>query len=507
MISLKFSKLFSRFVIISFYVTIVSVIFIGIGKVFTYLNTGANRNLMLHHKINETVHYQPNIEWTTADNEGRTVSNTILKNIEKDYLNSWYVKQIALNKNTNKGLKDYYTKSALSNLEKNVAFNKKNHIHIESTTLNHNPSVELFSEDGQLVLITDKNIIEEKRIFKDNQLILESSETNTYQFLLLLEDRFWRTRQILKIEPTQNKAISNVKVPVYTNIKGINYYPKDTPWDMFGDDFNTAIINQDFEIIKEIGLNTIRVFIQYGDFGKSEVKPEKIEKLKQVLDLAHKHQLKTIVTLFDFYGDYSVIDWSLNNKHAFSIVNAIKNHPGLFAWDIKNEPNLDFENRTKKRVTAWLNQMLHHVKSIDSIHPVTIGWSNMQSASILANDLDFVSFHYYEGLASLAAKYQKLKNDIPNKKIVLGEYGISSYCGLWNPFGSSETDQANYHKKFQEIATQEQIPFISWTLYDFKKIPKEVVGKLPWRKHNQKHFGFINQKGKRKKSFEFIVKP
>ena len=489
------------------YISVTLLVVFGLSAVFTYLNTGADRNLMLHNKIHETVHYQPEIIWDISNTEGREMSNTTLQNLEKDYLNAWYVKQVAFEKNTDKGLKDYYTKSALATIKNSINTNTKNKISIQGTSTNHHPSVDFFSEDGQLVVLTDKEVKEYKRIYKNNILQLETTEVNTYQILLLLEDGFWRIRQILRIEPTK---ISNNQVhltQLNQNIKGINYYPQDTPWDMFGEDFNEKIINQDFNIIQKAGLNTIRVFIPYEDFGKSEVKAEKLEKLSTVLNLAVKNNLKVIITLFDFYGDYQVLDWTLNNKHATKIINHCKEHPALLAWDLKNEPNLDFESRGKENVLAWLKQMIYHVKSIDRTHPVTIGWSNTKSATYLKDMLDFVSFHYYEDLQQLEKAYQQLEKDIPNKKIVLGEYGISSYRGLWNPFGNSEEDQAEYHQQFQKIASKNKIPFISWTLYDFKKIPKEVVGQLPWRKYNQKHFGFINQTGERKASFQYISKP
>jgi hypothetical protein len=45
---------------------------------------------------------------------------------------------------------------------------------------------------------------------------------------------------------------------------------------------------------------------------------------------------------------------------------------------------------------------------------------------------------------------------------------------------------------------------MSWTLYDFGKVPKSVVGNLPWRKNPQKKFGFITKEGKKKPSFKYI---
>jgi endo-1,4-beta-mannosidase len=273
---------------------------------------------------------------------------------------------------------------------------------------------------------------------------------------------------------------------------------------MFGKTFNTTEISNDFKIIKDAGLNSIRIFIQYEDFGKGTVKSDKLTKLKQILDVAQANNLKVVLTLFDFYGNYSVIDWTLNQKHAITIINAVKNHDALLAWDIKNEPNLDFKTRGKKMVIAWLNNMISLVKSIDTKHPVTIGWSDTKSAVILKEKVDFISFHYYEGLEKLSASVQKLRNKIPNKPLVMQEFGISSYNGFWKPFGSSKKDQANYHKRAQELIEVNNLQFMSWTLYDFEKIPVGVVGSLPWRKNPQKKYGFITKSGEKKSAFKYI---
>ena len=336
--------------------------------------------------------------------------------------------------------------------------------------------------------------------------MLETTEISAFKIILLLEDGFWRIRHLVKENSETFKQINKRVITDSLNIKGINYYPKATPWDMFGDKFDIDTVSKDFKIIKNAGLNTVRIFVQYEDFGKADVNPEKLEKLKQTLDIAEDNNLKVVLTLFDFYGDYSVLNWTLNQRQAEKIVSMFKDHNALLAWDIKNEPNLDFESRGQDLVVAWLYQMIDLVKSIDDTHPVTIGWSNPKSASILKDKVDFVSFHYYEDLDKLDNAVKTLKTLIPNKPLVLQEFGVSSYNGFWKPFGSTEEDQANYYKKAQEIIAENNLQYMSWTLYDFAEIPKEVVGRLPWRKEAQKHFGFISENGERKASFKFIVK-
>jgi len=495
-----------RTILIASYIMIVALIISGVSALFSYLNTGADRSTMLHTEIKKVDQYAPKMDWEPLQNEGRPMDDQTLNAIQHDYLDAWYVKQIAYKSNKTAGIKDYYTDSARKNLFDFIDLNKAQGISIEATTLHHNPTLEYFSQDGQLAVITDRNVVEYKRVFKAKELILETTETSTYQMVFLLEDGFWRIRHLVKDSAdiydseAQQIEVNNL------NIKGINYYPQANPWNMFGDEFSSDIIATDFKIIKDAGLNSVRLFVQYEDFGKEHVDAKKIEKLKQTLDAAEANNLKVVLTLFDFFGDYSVMNWTLNQRHAEAVVNAVKNHNALLAWDIKNEPNLDFESRGKDNVIAWLDSMIDLVKSTDPMHPVTIGWSNTESASILKDKVDFISFHYYEDLESFDSAITTLKAEIPNKPLVLQEFGISSYSGFWKPFGSSDEDQANYHKKIQEQIAANNLQFMSWTLYDFTDVPTAVVGSRPWNRNTQKHFGFIDKNGTKKEAFKYISK-
>ena len=493
-----------RSILIASYILIIVIIISGISSLFAYLNTGADRSSMLHTKLEKIEQYIPEVTWAPLNNEGRPMDELILNKIENDYLDAWYVKHVAYKTNTTLGIKDYYTDNARNNIFAFIALNSKEKVTVESTTLNHHPTLEFFSEDGQLAVITDKDVIEYKRVFKDGKLILETKEKSTYKIIFLLEDGFWRIRHFVKEKSENFKSEPNLRVAKNLNIKGINYYPQATPWDMFGDAFLKDTISNDFKIIKDSGLNSIRVFVQYDDFGKADIDKEKLEKLRLTLDAAEENGLKVVITLFDFYGDYSVLNWTLNMHHAKTIISGLKDHKAIIAWDIKNEPNLDFDSRGKVNVISWLDNMIDLVKSIDPNHAVTIGWSNVQSASILKDKVDFISFHYYESLDNLDTSIKKLKKQTSNKPIVMGEFGISSYKGFWKPLGGSDIKQAKYHEKVQKIIVENDLQFISWTLYDFVNIPKEVVGSLPWRKNIQKKYGFIDGNGTKKVAFKYI---
>ena len=498
------NKSIVRVMLITSYIVVIALIISGISALFAYLNTGADRSAMLHTEIKKIEQYSPKVIWAPLENEGRQIDEENLKALENDYLDAWYVKHIAYKTNTTIGIKDYYTDSARLNIFEIIELNTEEHITIESTTLEHHPTLDFFSEDGQLAVITDSDVVEYKRVFQNKKTRLETTEISTYKIVLLLEDGFWRIRHLVK-ETTKNYEVEHKEISTNDlNIRGINYYPQATPWNMFGETFSKDTIAKDFKIIKDAGLNSVRIFVQYDDFGKADVDNTKLEKLKQTLDAAETANLDVVVTLFDFYGNYDVLDWTLTMRHAETIVTALKDHKAIVGWDIKNEPNLDFKSRGKNNVISWLDNMINLVKSIDDHHPVTIGWSNTQSAAILEHKVDFISFHYYEDLDDLDTSIKNLKAEIPGKAIVMGEFGLSSYDGFWKPYGSSKEDQANYHKKAHQIIAANNLQYMSWTLYDFIDIPKEVVGRLPWRKNAQKQFGFIDANGIKKAAFRYI---
>lgn len=477
----------------------------AIGQIMTYLNTGADKSKMLNLALKSERVYKPHLIWSDTLNPSRPLEKPTQKSVAQDYLNAWYVREVALATNEFKGIDDYYTASARQKVEHLLNQNINALTRIEGTSLNHNLELEFYSADGQFISFKDVGVQEAQRIFSENNLLLQHTTTASYRVIMLLEDGFWRIRQLVRI-PQQDSIIPKkqvVKKELPDPIKAINYYPQQNPWDTFGTDFQPAVIQTDFKKIKDLQFNTIRIFVGYEDFGKAEVTPEKLSKLKKLMDLADVEDLQVIVTLFDFYGDYSVIDWSSTFKHSRAVVNALKAHPALLAWDLKNEPNLDFESRDKDLVLFWLKNHLAYLKSLDPATLLTIGWSDSASASLLLDDVDLVSFHSYQDFASFKTSYEELKAQT-NKPLMLQEFGLPTYSGIWNPLGADAEEQAEYYNEFLTFAKAEQLHYALWTLYDFKEIPTAVVGRLPWRKAKQKHFGLIDGNGEAKPALSIV---
>ncbi len=495
--------------LIASFIAVNALILSGISAALSYMNTGADKSSMLHLEVPMEKVYAPKITWGKLDNPGRPMEKQTLQEIERDYLNAWHVRNIAYMKNDRYGIADFYTDSARARIFEHIDLNLKNNNSFKVTTLEHHTELDFYSEDGMLVVFTDKNVERFQETYYGESLLIQHKDTTSYQIIMLLEDGFWRIRHLQQIESDKSERVLVPReidsiLETVKHLKGLNYYPQKTPWDTFGKGFNDTSIKKDFGIIQDMGLNTIRIFIQYEDFGKAEVKIEKLKRLKRTMDLAWEHDLRAIITLFDFYGDYDISNWTLTHRHAETIVNSLKDHPALLGWDIKNEPDLDFESRGKQRVLSWLTEMNNKIKQWDPDHLITIGWSSPESAVNLADELDFVSYHYYRDPEEFMTAHNELRSKVANKPLVLQEYGLSSYDGFWNLYQGSAEEQVDYYETMQDQLAEAAVPFLFWTLYDFEKVPKNVAGSLPWRTRKQHYFGCIDLQGQKKAVYDLL---
>ena len=505
----RWNKLAYRSLLLISFIGVNALILMGLGAILGHLNTGAERASILHLGVSLEQVYMPSTSWGNLDNEGRRMEEQTLHDIEEDFLRAWYVRSVAFKNNDPYGLDDYYTTNMRNKLKSLIEANIASNTTISSTALDHKLHLDFYSADGKLVSFTDSLVTAKHEVFKGGELVHQYQDKTTYRVIMLLEDGFWRIRHLLSLDhkliPKKTKGIA-VKVPEISKIKGVNYYPRSQPWQLFNVEMNLQEITGDFKFLKSEGVNTLRIFVSYPVFGKAYIDPNKLTRLVSFMDLANEYDLEVLITLFDFYGNYDLTDWTLTHRHAEAIIKSLRDHPALLGWDIKNEPDLDFKNRGEERVIGWLNEMIDQVKTWDPDHPVTIGWSNAEDARILIEKVDFISFHYYKDPEDFQEACSNLKKYSEGKEILLEEFGYSSYSGIANLWSGSEGKQASYYQEMEKFISESEIPFLSWTLHDFEEVPNEVIGRLPWRKSRQKKFGLLRPDGSKKAAFDLLYK-
>ncbi|MBO6195953.1 MAG: CIA30 family protein [Butyrivibrio sp.] len=101
-----------------------------------------------------------------------------------------------------------------------------------------------------------------------------------------------------------------------------------------------------------------------------------------------------------------------------------KDDPAILCWETGNEIGNRSQVERDEELSAWTNEVVAHVKSIDSNHLVLDGRMSMSPMSLSSDNLaDILGAHYYEG--NYAQRCEDDTRDAHNagKPFILGEFG------------------------------------------------------------------------------------
>ena len=195
-------------------------------------------------------------------------------------------------------------------------------------------------------------------------------------------------------------------------IRGICYSP--VPKGETGRSFET--LTQDLELMKEAGINTIRVYSPIDD--------------KAVLDEIHAAGLKVIMGIgYNTAGkDFDIISGSF-----VDYVNQYKDHPAILMWDLGNEYNYHPEWFERSDINVWykaLNDAAGIIHETDPSRPVTTAHGELPKAWVLAAcpnaDVWGMNAYRWDHPAELFAEWEELSE----KPMFLSESGADSYMKI-----------------------------------------------------------------------------
>lgn len=488
----------------------------GAGAIITYFQEGADPGSALNIVPNKPPDYQTKVVWLPDDPDtGRVMEPFTRDQIEAAYIRAWLQWNLSQEKGSAYGLKTYFTGPTLDAISNAIQQSVSNGFKITQTTTEHHPQLHFYSADGSIVSFTEEGARVEQIIRdKSGQVILADERNSRYDVVMLLEDGNWRIRHMVRINETNPADNKFVTVPKTGFVRvdgatltldgqpfqaaGVNYYPQATPWDKFWLSYKPTIIDEDLKRVKDLGLNTLRIFVPFTQFGGTTPTEAYLKLLDDFLKRADQQGLKVIVTLFDFRTDYNPLLWADADRHLETILTRFKDYASVLAWDLKNEPDLDYKTGGRETVDLWLRHVAITAREFDPNHLITIGWSTSSVAATASNLVDFVSFHYYTPAVNLPAEYNRLKTATADKAIMVTEFGLPT----WNTFfpnGHSEPEQAEYYADIIKfLRASGSAGYMAWTLYDFSYIPGSVAGALPWQNGPQKELGILKADGKPK---------
>lgn len=195
-------------------------------------------------------------------------------------------------------------------------------------------------------------------------------------------------------------------------VLGVNYWPRRKAM-YWWSNFDAGEVQEEFQIIKEIGLSLVRIFLLWEDWqpAPDRVDSTALKNLAKVCDIAASLGLKLDVTFFT--GHMSGPSWapgwmlqkdqpmpakvrqvvsgqkivSCGYTNPFSdvvalgaaelllktVVTRFKDHPAIGLWNLGNEPDLFAWPSDAPAGRAWARRMVTLIREIDSSHPITCG--------------------------------------------------------------------------------------------------------------------------------------
>ncbi len=205
---------------------------------------------------------------------------------------------------------------------------------------------------------------------------------------------------------------------------GVNYWPRRKAM-YWWSDFDRGEVAEELDIIASLGMSVVRVFLLWDDWQPTpdQVSSERLRDLGSVLDLASDKGLGLDLTFFT--GHMSGPNWSpgwlldrratahpsphvrqvvsggkvvdstyrnmFHDRTALdagrllveSVVGEFGAHPGVWMWNLGNEPDLFAQPRSANAGRAWVASMTGLIKGIDPVHPVSTG---LHTASLFADN-------------------------------------------------------------------------------------------------------------------------
>jgi endo-1,4-beta-mannosidase len=196
-------------------------------------------------------------------------------------------------------------------------------------------------------------------------------------------------------------------------LMGINYWPRRKAMDWWSA-FDPDEVRQEFSIIRNLGLQYVRIFLLWESFQSQpdQINSRELDHLRTVCDIALAFDLKLQPTFFTGHmsGPNWAPDWLISvhprlprerplvslTRHTPSdhsifniytepfvldaeelqlrtICSALRDHPAIWAWSLGNEPDLFYKPPSALAGMQWVERMRNVIRSVDPDHPVMIG--------------------------------------------------------------------------------------------------------------------------------------
>jgi hypothetical protein len=497
----------------------------GLGRLVLYFNSGADPASALNLIPEVPADLDERLRWLPDHPDAaqhRPMEEPTRQQISDAYLRAWAQLGISYELGRPYGLKTYFTGQALDAVTATLTETAAAGWHASRSNLRHELQLTFYSDDGSIVSLTDHNLVVQHLRQPQARVDQVVESSGFYQALLLLEDGNWRIRLWKRLGDAEQDPVALAAEPAPGfvgvsgtrlildgqpfDVAGVSYYPRDASWDAFWPNYSAGRTAEDLVLMRSLGLNTVRIFVPFFNVSDEERLAQMLADIKDFLFQADAAGMKVIVTLFDHRTDHHPVHWAADGRYLAALVPALADDPALLAWDLKNEPDLDYPLHGAALVDGWLAYVAHEVRRHDRHHLLTVGWSSPEAASNLAVAAvtDLISYHYLDPAEVYGARAQTLQRALPEKPLLLGEFGLSTWDSLF-PGGHTEAEQLQHYAAILRAHRQlDSVGYLSWTLHDYSQVNLAQF-RTPWRRGTQANMGVVRLDGTLKPAAALLV--
>ena len=278
------------------------------------------------------------------------------------------------------------------------------------------------------------------------------------------------------------------------SVRGVNYYPRDTPWGGMWTRTPAAVWSNDMARAAALRANAVRTFVsfspalQQAGLLQADGAPTAayLDKLDAFLGAAWHSGLRTIVC-FDFDPrTLGAADAQARERRALeAVVGAHRDDGRVLLWDLMNEP--DDDAKWTEPTRAYLRDAAPLVRGLDTNHLTTVGMTWRIDRIREVGLPDVIQYHEYcpkavlfeRGAARVEATIANQRRVGGARPLLIGEFGL---CTARDPqFGAeeaqrakigaapgSEEDQAKLYGIVLSAARQAHAAgVLAWCLYDY----------------------------------------
>lgn len=295
------------------------------------------------------------------------------------------------------------------------------------------------------------------------------------------------------------------------SVRGVNYFPRETPWSAMWTKTPPAVFEKDMALAASLGCNTIRTFLQFSapleQAGllqpDGSLTPAYHDNIERLLAAAWRHGIRAVVC-FEFSPQWlAAPDAGTRWQRALGdVVGKHRDDGRVLMWDMMNEP--DDDAKWTKATRAYLGIALPLIKQLDPNHLTTVGLTWRADRLKEVGLPDVMQYHEYagkdvffkEGAGRVLVTFGNQRKIGGARPLLIGEFGMSTardgqhgaapeLRARMSAATGTEAEQARLCEIVLAGAEQGRAAgALAWCLHDY-----------PLNNPNESHFGLVRGDG------------